>query len=335
MNKDSIKVCLGSLLLALLTSSHAAIQSPVLNQYPAPELKDIYFWMNSVPLQLQALKGKVILIHFWTYSSIDCLRDLLFVNRWYSEYHDKGLIVIGVHAPEFGFEKNVDNVKHAILAQRILFPVALDNQLKTWHRYHNQYWPARYLIDKKGYVVYQHFGEGAYDITENNIRFLLGMSLAKKKEAQAHPVLEQTPEMYLGYSRAHWVDSGELIKDKVAEYHFPEHLADNQFAIDGNWLVTADKITASKTGAAINLHFNSKKVYMIMGNQTGKPIQVKVLLDGKLLADEQGKDVKNSVITVNQSTVYEVVALKKEDDKLLQVIASDPGLEVYMFTFGG
>jgi len=301
--------------------------NPILNRYPAPELKNVYFWINSLPLQLQSLRGQVVLIDFWTYSSIDCLRDLNYINRWYKEYHQKGLMIIGVHAPEFTFEKDFNNVKQAIQQHRIQFPVALDNQFKTWHLYHNQYWPAHYLIDKNGYVVYQHFGEGEYTITEYNIRALLGMKVVKKNESPRHLFLKQTPEIYLGYARmSQWKSPEELIKNEGAEYHGLDHLADNEWAIEGNWIISSDKMIAAKKGALINLHFNSKQVYMVMGNKTGKPIQVKITLNGNTQCSR--------FLTVTQDNVYKIVDLKKQDNQLLQVIAADPGLEVYMFTFG-
>src|SRR5579862_5118600 len=146
-----------------------SLQNGLATPYIAPSIDGIDAWINSEPLQINDLRGKVVLIDFWTYSCINCMRTLPYLNDWYRKYHDKGLVIIGVHTPEFDFEKNLDNVKNAVLQDGIKYPVALDSHFVTWQKYNNQYWPAHYLIDKKGYVVYTHFGEGEYDITENNI----------------------------------------------------------------------------------------------------------------------------------------------------------------------
>jgi cytochrome c biogenesis protein CcdA/thiol-disulfide isomerase/thioredoxin len=159
------------------------LENGLKNPYPAPELKGIQYWLNSKPLTLSDLKGKVVLIDFWTYSCINCVRTLPYITGWDRQYRDKGLVIIGVHAPEFEFEKNVANIKSAMARYGIDYPVAVDNNLETWLNYKNRYWPAHYLIDKNGQVVYTHFGEGDYDVTENNVRYLLGL----RGKAEAKP----------------------------------------------------------------------------------------------------------------------------------------------------
>jgi thiol-disulfide isomerase/thioredoxin len=156
-------------------SSRLSLQNGLTIPYTAPQISGIASWINSDPIRLSDLKGKVVLIEFWTYTCINCKHTLPYVVEWYAKYHDAGLVVIGVHSPEFDFEKTRSNVQEAVQQDGILYPVAQDNQFETWRNYNNSYWPAQYLIDKQGNVVYQHFGEGDYDITENNIRFLLGM----------------------------------------------------------------------------------------------------------------------------------------------------------------
>jgi thiol-disulfide isomerase/thioredoxin len=156
-------------------NSSLSLQNGVATPYAAPPISGISSWINSDPIQLSELQGKVVLIEFWTYTCINCKRTLPYVIDWYAKYHHAGLIIIGVHSPEFDFEKTRSHVQEAVQKEGILFPVAQDNQFETWRNYNNNYWPAQYLIDKKGNVVYQHFGEGDYSITENNIRLLLGM----------------------------------------------------------------------------------------------------------------------------------------------------------------
>jgi len=306
--------------------------------YKAPEIAGITTWINSEPLLMQQLKGKVVLIDFWTYSCINCIRTLPFVKTWYEKYHDKGLVIVGVHAPEFEFEKNIDNVKNAVSKFGILYPVALDNQFVTWRNFKNQYWPAHYLIDQKGNVVYEHFGEGEYDVTENNIRYLLG--LKGETSDMTSPVQEslmstETPETYLGFSRAENYSSPEVIgKNQVSHYSFPEQLRVDHWALRGNWKISADKIVSMEKDAALKIHFNAKKVYMVMGNMTGFPIHVKLLLNGEEVIAEKGRDVSNSEIGVKEQRLYEVIDLPKSESGILQVIASAPGLEIYTFTFG-
>lgn len=305
--------------------------------YKAPEIGGIEAWINSPPLQLSNLKGKVVLIDFWTYSCINCIRTLPYLKNWYNKYHDKGLVIIGVHTPEFDFEKNLDNVKSAVKRDGIHYPVALDNQFVTWRNFENHYWPAHYLIDKKGDVVYNHFGEGDYDVTENNIRFLLGINdLAVPTPTRAEPyTYSQTPETYLGYARADRSLSPSLIHDKVALYNFPQELASNAWGLQGAWIVNADKIVSAEANAALKIHFNARKVFIVMGNSTAKPIKVKILLNGEQLIADKGKDVNSSSILVDKHSLYEAAILKQFAGGILQITSTEPGLEIYTFTFGG
>lgn len=202
--------------------------------YKSPEIDGIEQWLNSPPLHINDLKGKVVLVDFWTYSCINCLRTLPYIKGWYDKYHDKGLIIIGVHAPEFAFEKEFTNVKNAVNYLGIKYPVALDNQYETWHNFQNSYWPAHYLIDKKGRVVYTHFGEREYDVMENNIRYLLGLGRNEEKEnkREAQTAYLQSPETYFGYERAANFSSNEYVaNEKLAHYTIPTSLYRNQWAL--------------------------------------------------------------------------------------------------------
>ncbi|TAL63850.1 MAG: thioredoxin family protein, partial [Legionella sp.] len=299
--------------------------------YPAPEIAGIATWLNSPPLRLQELKGKVVLIDFWTYSCINCLRTLPYLKEWYKQYHAKGLEIIGVHSPEFDFEKKAENVQAAIKRYDIPYPVALDNSFVTWRLFSNHYWPAHYLINPQGLVVYEHFGEGDYDVMENNIRFLLGIDQTQTKpnlkmvNDMADYFAQLSPETYLGYVRADSVLSPYLIRDKMAKYEYPKELKPNAWALKGEWLVASDKIRAAKANAALQMHFQAGKVYAVMGNATDKPIVVHVLLNGKAF---------KKPIKVDKYSLYEVLALPEASAGILQIISQAPGLEIYTLTFG-
>ena len=317
------------------TSPATALMNGIEKPYPAPELATDSVWINSPPLQLNQLKGKVVLIDFWTYSCINCIRTLPYLKDWYAKYHDNGFVIIGVHSPEFEFEKNVDNVKNAVKADGILYPVTLDNQYITWKNFNNQYWPAHYLINKNGDVVYEHFGEGDYDVTENNIRYLLGIPgpVTIKPVNENYSALE-TPETYLGYARAAAYSSPESVtKNKSATYSYPVTLSINTWALRGDWIIYNDKIVSAKAGASIKLRFHAGNVYTVMGT-TGKPVTVKLLLNGEKNLDESGKDVTNGLMTVSGHRLYTIATLKREGEGIVELTAANPGLEIFTFTFG-
>lgn len=310
-------------------NNHSApnLQNALKNSYPAPKIDGIDAWINSAPLSLDQLKGKVILIDFWTYSCINCVRTLPYLKNWYNKYHSQGFMIIGVHSPEFDFEKNFNNVKNAVLQNKILYPVALDNHFVTWQNFNNRYWPAHYLIDQKGYVVYTHFGEGDYDITENNIRTLLNMEKIHKNINENTQFEAETPETYLGYDRAESFSSPENVKqDLTANYTFPKNLSLNQWALQGNWEIFSDRIVSNQQNAMIQIHFQARKVFMVMGSTTNQTIKVNLLLNGK--------NVQNSNIIVNKHTLYQIVSFDKIQNGILTITSSSPGLELYTFTFG-
>lgn len=299
--------------------------------YTAPEFSGVSSWINSKPLTMKSLKGKVVLIDFWTYSCINCVRTLPYITSWDRKYRDKGLVIVGVHAPEFEFEKKLDNVKRAVAQHKIQYPVALDNHLDTWTNFRNQYWPAHYLIDRQGRVVYTHFGEGEYATTEGNIRALLGVGKFTAKDkpmrenTQASYSINQTPETYLGYARAQtYSGSQSLEPDQVTTFTFPQKLPINRWALKGKWFVDSEKIIAQEANAALRLHFWGKKVFLVMGVPPKKSVAVKVLLNGKSV----------KTITVNQQTLYTLLSLDKAKPGTLELQATAPGLSAYAFTFG-
>lgn len=307
---------------------------------PAPEIIGISHWLNTAqPLTIADLKGKVVLIDFWTYSCVNCVRTLPHVTAWYEKYKDNGFVVIGVHAPEFAFEKNTKNVENALKQFKINFPVAQDNDFATWRNYDNHYWPAKYLIDAKGNLRYTHFGEGNYDETEMLIRKLLAES-GQKVEGSLSAVKEQaadyqkTPETYLGAGRIERFDSPQGVLTGGAAFTLPAKIELDHFAYDGNWNLGDEKAVAS-ANAALELHFQAGKVFLVIGpNMSGD--HVKVLLDGKMVGVEQaGQDVKGGIVIIDSERLYELIDLHGKIGKhRLRLEFPNEGVAVYAFTFG-
>ncbi|MBU1689926.1 MAG: cytochrome c biogenesis protein DipZ [Gammaproteobacteria bacterium] len=322
---------------AQLPAGELVLQDGLSTPYAAPEFKEIEAWVNANPLTMQSLKGKVVLIDFWTYSCINCVRTLPYITDWDSKYRDHGLVIVGVHSPEFEFEKKLDNVKAAIAQHGIRYPVAQDNRLSTWLNFKNRYWPAHYLIDRDGKVVYTHFGEGKYDVTENNIRYLLGLKNGGATVKASAPAVnpEQTAETYLGYGRANSYDGdAPAMHDKAQAYRFPDPLAEDGWALNGKWKVGAENITALENGAALRLDFNARKVFLVLGTSTGKPIKVSIRLNGEAVGLNAGKEAPGGVVTVERNTLYELIDQKIPKKGVLEIQSDSPGLEAYAFTFG-
>lgn len=306
-----------------ILSSATELRNGLASKYLAPEITGITNWINTDGIKIADLKGKVVLVDFWTYSCINCVRTLPYITSWDQKYRDQGLVIIGIHAPEFNFERNLENVAAAVEKHGIKYPVALDNNFATWGKFQNQYWPAHYLIDKQGNVVYTHFGEGQYDVTENNIRFLLGLkdSVASENDPAYGP---QTPETYLGYERAQNFRSPERLKhNAVTAYSLPEKLLLHTWALQGSWLADPEKITSTGDADALRLHFLAQKVFLVLGTKNG-PIDVDIVLNGK----------KTKTLTVSEHTVYELLDQAENKSGLLEIQPKQPGLEAYAFTFG-
>ena len=289
----------------------------------APELTGLSNWINSDPLTLRKQRGKVVLIDFWTYSCINCLRTLPHVKAWDRTYRNRGLVVLGVHTPEFAFEHVPGNVEGAVRRLGIEYPVALDNDYGTWNAFENQYWPAKYLIDRRGHLRYYHFGEGEYDTTEERIRTLLGESSTMLPVANRlsdnTPKAPLTPETYLGYQRLARFAQSTIEPDTFAEYRFPERdLEQSELAYDGRWKVTGEEIVAG-LGARLRLAFTARKVFLVLGGDGN----VRVLLDGK----------ERRVVRVNGSRLYTLLSLPELREGLLE-LRLDPGVRGYAFTFG-
>ncbi len=301
----------------------------------APELIPGGAWFNSDPLTLTALKGKVVIIDFWTYSCINCQRTLPYLREWNEKYKDKGLVIIGVHAPEFEFEKSEKNVAQAIKDFQLTYPVVQDNDFATWRAYNNRYWPAKYIIDKEGYIRYHHFGEGAYDETEKVIQELLKEAGANDVSSEinnpSYQINSKTPEIYLGYSRIDHFASPEQIKQNtLSTYTSPVNLGNNQVAYEGNWNVM-DEYANPQKDAKLHLNFESKEVFLVMRTK-GTPAKVKVFVDDKL--QYFGVDNVDGTVTVDKDTLYKLINLPNPGRHILRLEFEDNNAEIFAFTFG-
>lgn len=312
------------------------LEKPLEHPYPAPEFTGIQVWLNSDPLTIAGLKGKVVLVDFWTYSCINCVRILPYVTAWDRRYRDKGLVIVGVHSPEFEFEKNIDNIKTAAARYGVNYPIAVDNNLSTWGSFQNQYWPAHYLIDQNGQVVYMHYGEGDYDITENNIRYLLGIKT--KAETLDVPVATpttsgETTETYLGSARASHFDGMPVLKIGIATYSPASKLPEHHWTLGGPWKIEKEKITSESNDSALRLNFTSKKVFLVLGVASAQPQKITLKLNGQSLGSNAGKDVRNDSVAITGHALYELVSQPMPQNAILEIHAT-PGVEAYAFTFG-
>ncbi|HWL33045.1 MAG TPA: cytochrome c biogenesis protein DipZ [Gaiellaceae bacterium] len=286
---------------------------------PAPDFHGIARWLNSEPLTLPELRGRVVLIDFWTYSCINCLRTLPHIRAWDERYRDAGLTIVGVHSPEFAFERVESNVRENVRKLGVRYPVALDNDFVTWQSWHNQYWPAKYLIDKRGHVRYYHFGEGEYAETEEAIRTLLGADAPDASGlADESPHGLVTPESYLGYERLARYGGEPVVKDKAHAYTFPRGLSENELAFGGVWTVQDERAIAGLS-AGIRLQYRARDVYLVL---TGKGT-VEVVVDGK----------REREVRVRGDRLYTLVERPQIGDHLLELRFTS-GLAAYAFTFG-
>lgn len=303
----------------------------------APEFVGISHWLNSPPLTLADLKGKVVLVDFWTYSCINCVRTLPDLKRWYDLYKDKGFVIVGVHTPEFAFEKKTKNVEDAIQRFGLTYPIAQDNDYQTWQAYHNAYWPADYLIDQNGVIRLIHYGEGHALEIENGIRRLLNEK-PLEKPAESMPIHRSiTPETYLGTARgASYSTDISLETDKVKNYSYKSTLESNEVGLKGSWLATAERITAEENGAILELNFIANQVYLVMSDETNQEQVVNVLLDDKPIDKNfYTKDMNaNGQILVKEPRMYHIVDLANTDGRHKLTLIFPKGVSSYAFTFG-
>ena len=316
-----------------------------------PSLKGATTWLNSPALSSEGLRGKVVLVDFWTYSCINCLRALPYVKTWYAKYKDHGLVVIGVHAPEFAFEKDSANVRRAVSELAVTYPVALDNNYAIWQGFNNQYWPAHYFIDAAGHIRSHHFGEGSYEESEQIIRQLLAeagytnlpppgveSSTAVGVQAAADEAHDQSQETYLGYARAeNFRSPGGLVQDRQQTYAIPPALELNQWALSGKWLVDGEKAALSKGPGKIVYRFYARDLHLVLGpGPDGKPIRFRVQLDGSSPGANHGADTDahgDGVIT--EQRLYQLIRqVAAVGEHVFSIEFLDNDVQAYSFTFG-
>lgn len=309
-----------------------------------PGLDGAKGWINSEPLTPAALKGKVVVYDFWTYSCVNCVRTLPYLRSWYDRYAKDGLVVIGVHSPEFDFEKDHANVRRAVQRLHVDYPVALDDDMAIWNAFGNMYWPEKYVVDRDGRLRYDHIGEGGYRETENVLRALLGVAksaprahlAAGDSERPQAPTSGITQETYLGLRRG---GAGA----QSGAHTYPKQdgpLHPGQAQLVGPWDADTEHVTSSELGSTIVLGYHAREVNLVMGSATGQPIRVLVELDGSPLpADARTSQTVvdangNTYIDVTSSDLYRLVLGPSVATHTLRLIAQAPGLEAFAFTFG-
>ncbi|WP_266169562.1 cytochrome c biogenesis protein DipZ [Dyella subtropica] len=314
-----------------------------------PSLTGATAWLNTPPLTMQSLHGKVVLVDFWTYSCINCIRALPYVRAWADKYKDHGLIVLGVHAPEFAFEKDLGNVTKAVKDLGVTYPVALDNDYAIWKGFHNEYWPAHYFIDPKGQIRHHHFGEGEYAQSEDVIRQLLSEAGqtdlpggyvnpdAKGAEAAGSGDDNRSSETYVGYARAQNFAGGQIAHDDSWHYHAPATLLPNQWTLDGEWNVHDENAQATRAGSRIVYRFRGRDLHLVLGpDSDGKPVRFRVRIDGKAPGNDHGMDIDTDGNgTVTSQRLYQLVRQANgTGERLFDIEFLDPGVHAYAFTFG-
>ncbi len=332
----------------MMKGGPAASAEPLQVEGDMPSLAGAVEWLNSKPLTNDELKGKVVLIDFWTYSCINCLRAIPYVRAWAEKYKDQGLVVIGVHAPEFAFEKSIGNVKRATADLKITYPVAIDNNYAIWRAFNNQYWPAHYFIDAQGKVRHHHFGEGDYDGSERVIQQLLaeagksaGADLVAVKATGAEAASQEndvgSPETYVGYERAeNFVSPGGQVKDKPTTYAMLDPRT-NEWGLTGDWTVTGEHANLNKPGGGIFYRFHARDLHLVLGpGPNGKPVRFRVLIDGKAPGNNHGMDTDaGGVGTVTEERLYQLIRQQGAvADHTFEIQFLDPGASAYAFTFG-
>ena len=307
-------------------------------------------WLTSRPLTAAGLRGKVVLIEFWTFSCINWMRSLPYVRAWAEKYRDRGLVVIGVHSPEFEFERDVGNVRRAVKAMRIDFPVAIDNDFAVWRGFDNAYWPALYFVDAAGHIRHHRFGEGEYQQSELVIQQLLaevGKGSADHGLVSVDPRGVEvgaawgdlkSPENYVGYTRSqNFVSPGGAVPDKRHVYAVPAKLDLNEWALSGDWLVQPRAITLNKANGRIAYRFHARDLHLVMGPAApGASVRFRVLIDGRPPGAAGGGDIDElGSGTVTEGRLYQLIRQPKPiTDRQFQIEFLDPGVEVFSFTFG-
>jgi cytochrome c biogenesis protein CcdA/thiol-disulfide isomerase/thioredoxin len=333
----------------MMSAAHGGGELPVEGEIPS--FAGATLWLNSAPLTAESLRGKVVMVDFWTYSCINCLRALPFVKSWYAKYKDHGLVIIGVHAPEFAFEKDPDNVRKAVKDLGIIYPVAMDNDYAIWQSFNNQYWPAHYFIDAEGRIRGHHFGEGEYDQSEATIRKLLvaagnadlppaGLDTAGVSGVQAPPDErhDQSPETYVGYRRAeNFASTGGFVQDQPHVYVSPAALKLNQWSLVGSWSVDPEKGVLQAAHGKIEFRFFARDLHLVLGpSKAGKPVHFRVTVDGAPPEGNHGVDTDASGNgIVDGQRLYQLIRQTGTvGEHIFSIEFLDAGVQAYSFTFG-
>ena len=316
-----------------------------------PSLAGATEWLNSPPLTAAGLRGKVVLIDVWTYTCINWLRTLPYVRAWAEKYKDQGLVVIGVHSPEFAFEHNVDNVRRAAKDMRVDYPIAIDNDFAIWRAFKNQYWPALYFVDAQGHIRHHQFGEGEYEQSETDHSAIAGRGRKRRHRSlswfRSMPVVLEaaadwgslkSPENYVGYERTeNFASPGGAVLDKRRVYAAPARLRLNQWALAGDWTVEKQAIVLNKANGRIAYRFHARDLHLVMGPAArGTSVRFRVLIDGQPPGAAHGIDVDDQGNgTVTEQRLYQLIRQPKPiADRQFEIEFLDPGVEAFAFTFG-
>jgi methionine-S-sulfoxide reductase len=323
---------------------------PSKTEGPLPPLTGATGWLNSKPLSPESLRGKVVVVDFWAYSCINCLRAMPYVNAWYRHYKDHGLVVLGVHSPEFAFEKDITNVRAAVDKFDLQYPIALDSNLAIWKAFNNKFWPAHYFVDAKGQIRGHHFGEGKYEKSEREIRRLLTEAGAKNLPEPLDYAVGQgvgapaatagvaSPETYIGYARAeNFVSPGAFTRDAKKSYAIPASLELNQWALGGPWQVAREHARLDGAPGRIAFRFKARDLHLVLGpSASGKPVRFRVTLNGAAPKADAGMDVdENGNGVVREHRLYQLIREKgpvSEQGFVIEFL--DSGVDAYSFTFG-
>lgn len=333
---------------ALIVTSIALGQSA--RQMPMPDLGGAVGWLNSVPLNDKSLRGRVVLVDFWTYTCINSIRPLPYLKAWANKYKDSGLVVIGVHTPEFSFEKEHGNVENMVRNFSITYPVAIDTNYTIWQAFHNEYWPAQYLADGKGRIRFQHFGEGDYSEIERIIQMLLKENGATGFDSSVvippAPGIEaapdfgdaQSPETYIGYRQGQNFASPErLTKDSARVYSVPASPPLNHWGLVGSWNINPERAVLESVPGKVVFRFHSRDLHLVMAPaKDGKPVRFKVTLDSSPPGDNHGSDsAADGTGEVREPRLYQLIRQKGQiKDRTFEIEFIDPGVQALDFTFG-
>lgn len=314
-----------------------------------PSLEGATGWINSAPLDADALRGKVVLVDFWTYSCINWIRTAPYLRHWAEKYKDAGLVIIGVHSPEFAFEQDPERVRRFTAAMGLSFPVAIDSRHAIWRAFRNHYWPALYFVDEQGRIRHQQFGETDYDKAEAVLQRLLKEAGARNLDTAITPVVGQgpeaaadwaslkSPETYVGYSRAkRFASPGGIVRSERHVYTAPLQLRDNQWALDGDWTMAQEAARSNKGSARVLFRFHARDVHLVMGSSMDRPVRIRVRIDGKPPGPAHGSDIDaDGAGIVSEYRMYQLIRQQTPiKDREIEILFFDRGVELFAFTFG-